>query len=469
MSWKFERPASLAVRLSAWYAVSSFLLLAAGSGFLYWKLAQNVRAEDTHYLLEKAAAVKALLAAGDINTLRWEVEDESSVLPEIRLLSRISRPNGTLVLESSGIGQLPPSLFPARGRIENLTIHNRPKPKHVYDLLSSETPGYKLQFALETTTERQLLASYRDALWIVLSAGLLLAAWTGYRIARRGIEPIEEVTSTVRLLRSSTLHERISVTGMPAEIRLLALTFNETLDELENAFGRLSRFSSDIAHELRTPIGNLRGEIEVTLGKSRSAGEYRAALESGLEDCVRLSRILESLLFLARAEHPETQIRRETLDVTRELTALCDFYDAAASDAGVVLELHSSGEIAAQFDQALFQRAVGNLVENALAHTSRGGHIRIDAARANDAVSVSVADDGCGIPPEHLDRVFDRFYRVDAARLAGNAGSGLGLAIVKGIATLHGGRVSIESTPGHGTRVTFSMQARDDKTVMSAS
>jgi two-component system heavy metal sensor histidine kinase CusS len=219
----------------------------------------------------------------------------------------------------------------------------------------------------------------------------------------------------------------------------------------------LARFSSDIAHELRTPINNLRGEVEVALSKPRSPDEYAEVLGSALEECLRLSRMIDSLLFLARAENPQSEIRREPLDVRKELAAVREFYDAAAVDADVQLDLASSDEIVAPLDRTLFQRAVGNLLENALAHTSAGGHICLDAVRENGMLYLSVADDGCGIPSDHLSRVFDRFHRVDAARSMNGGGAGLGLAIVKTIATLHGGDVKIESRVGRGTRVTLSI------------
>lgn len=215
-------------------------------------------------------------------------------------------------------------------------------------------------------------------------------------------------------------------------------------------------FSSDIAHELRTPINNVRGEVEVALGKARSPEEYREVLGSALEECLRLSRMIDSLLFLARAEHPETQIHRESLDVGAELSAVREFYEAAASDRGVSLDLAVNPGLTAPLDRSLFQRAVGNLIENSLAYASSGGHICLAAARDLGTLRVSVSDDGCGIPAEHLPRVFDRFHRVDTARSQNSGGTGLGLAIVKSVATLHGGDAQIESAPGQGTRVTIS-------------
>jgi two-component system heavy metal sensor histidine kinase CusS len=460
MFWRSKRPHSLALRLSAWYAGSAFLLLAAGTGYLYWELVQSSNAEDDQYLSEKANTLRKLLGDRDLRTLKWEVEGESSVRPSVEVLSRVFDSDGRVLVETSGMsGQLPAQIFPQSDHIEYRTVGQR-----IFRVLSVNMPDYRVQVGVEVTFEKNLLAGYRERLWAVLGVGLILSALAGYAIARRGIRPVEEIAATVRRIRSGTLNQRVETGGLASELSLLASTFNETLDSLEDAFARLARFSSDIAHELRTPINNMRGEVEVALSKTRSPGEYREVLESSLEECLRLSRIIDSLLFLARAEHPETQITREPIDVASELSVVRDFYEAAATDAGVSLDLKAADGLTAPLDRTLFQRAVGNLIENALAHTGSGGHIRLEAARANGTVSVSIADDGCGIPAEHLTRVFDRFHRVDSARSKNGGGTGLGLAIVKSVAVLHGGDAAIDSAVGEGTRVTLSFPSADQMT-----
>ena len=455
MFWRSKRPGSLALKLAGWYAGSAFLLLLAGTGFLYWKLVQSSNAEDDQYLTEKANTIRELLNEHDFRTLNWEVEGESAARPGAQLLSRVSSAAGRILVESPGMSDhLPSSAFPTNGRKEFRKFGNR-----VFRVVSEQVPGYQLQVALEVTPERNLFGDYRENLLVVLGIGMLVSAMIGYGIARKGIRPVQEIASTVRRIRSSTLNERVGAGGLPSELASLASTFNEMLDHLEDAFARLARFSSDIAHELRTPINNIRGEVEVTLGKTRSPEEYGEVLGSAVEECLRLSRMIDSLLFLARVENPQTVIRRETLDVGKELAAVREFYDPAAGEAGVHLNLSVGGAITAPLDRTLFQRAIGNLIENALAHTNPGGHIRLEAVRDNGTLLISVADDGCGIPAEHLLHVFERFYRVDPARSKNSGGAGLGLAIVKSVANLHGGDTQIQSSVAHGTRVTVCVPA----------
>jgi two-component system heavy metal sensor histidine kinase CusS len=253
------------------------------------------------------------------------------------------------------------------------------------------------------------------------------------------------------------LKERIAGDGLPSEIALLAATFNRMLADLEDAFVRLSTFSADLAHELRTPVNNMRGELEVALGRSRTAGDYRATLESALEECVRLTHMLDGLMLLARAEFTHTEIHRTRVDVREELAGVAEFHEPAASEAGLRLHVPDAAGLCltANLDRALFQRALSNLVTNALAYTPAGGSVQLRAGREGRDLRVDVVDTGVGIDAEHLDRIADRFYRVDRSRSSASGGLGLGLAIVKSIVQWHEGSMRIISHPGGGTTVSL--------------
>jgi two-component system heavy metal sensor histidine kinase CusS len=331
---------------------------------------------------------------------------------------------------------------------------------------AGRTPGTShgvIQVAMDRSLEVELLAEYRKHLWIVLGASLVLCSVVGYRIARRGIRPIDEIVRTTYRIHPSNLGERIAADGLPAELLTLVGTFNEMLDRLEQSFVRLSRFSADIAHELRTPVNNLRGEVEVALGKPRSPEDYRDVLGSALEECGRLSRIIDSLLFLARAEDPHMQVASERIDLRSELSAICEFYEASAAEAGVRLSAAVEGIVQADLNRPLFQRAVGNLVDNAVAWTPPGGFVTMAASGDLATIKVEVADTGFGISATHLPYVFDRFYRADQARSSAGGGVGLGLAIVRSIAEVHGGTVEITSAVGLGTRVAMCFPRRGGK------
>ena len=187
------------------------------------------------------------------------------------------------------------------------------------------------------------------------------------------------------------------------------------LDRLEDSFNRLSQFSADLAHELRTPINNLRGEAGVALSQARTPEEYRRTLESSLEEYARLSRLIDNLLFLARADGPMISIARTPCDAQKAIEVVREFYEALAEDRGV--EVVCGGEAILEADPVLFRQTISNLLSNALSYTPRGGKVSISVQRQDDrTVEVSVNDTGCGIPAEHLPKIFDRFYRVDPAR-----------------------------------------------------
>lgn len=287
----------------------------------------------------------------------------------------------------------------------------------------------------------------------MLGLSLALCSLGGYLIARGGMRPIENISRTAAHIRATTLHERIETEGLPAELSGLADTFNEMLDRLEQSFRHVSQFSDDVAHELRTPISNLRGEIEVTLGRSRSGEEYRDVLESCLEECARIARVIRTLLYLARSNTAAETLQREKVEISQELRKVRNYCEAAAAEAGVELSVLPGDAIHAELDRTLFQQAVCNRISSALAHTPSGGAVRLAARAEQRSVTVSVDDTGCGIPADHLPHIFERFYRVDKVRKSSAQNAGLGLAVVKSIATRHGGRVEIDSKVGHGTEV----------------
>jgi two-component system, OmpR family, heavy metal sensor histidine kinase CusS len=243
------------------------------------------------------------------------------------------------------------------------------------------------------------------------------------------------------------------VQHLPAEIAELGEIFNSMLDRLEQSFRYVSQFSDDVAHELRTPINNLRGQIEVVLNKTRSGEEYREVMGSCLEECTRISRLIQSLLFLARSDSRTQILQREKINVGQELTKIEGFYEATTTEAGINLHVSSNNSVWARLDRNLFQQVMANLISNAIAATPRGGSINVTSRVHDNWLTVSVSDTGSGIAPEHLPRVFDRFYRADRSRGNSAENAGLGLAIVKSIVILHGGQVEIDSEVGRGTQV----------------
>jgi two-component system heavy metal sensor histidine kinase CusS len=451
---------SLAARLTFWYAGSSFLLVVLATSYLYWAMVNNVNREDDALLGDKVRVVQAVLQQqpNDVSAIRQEVEDTWRARENERTYVRVIDESGHVLIESPTLRDaIPPGSFPVPTDEPGRGTDVRVDENRRYRLVSVREPGstWTVQLAMDRGLEGEILTEYLAHLWYVLGVALIACAGAGYVIAHRGVRPIQRVTEITRRIGPTNLTERVSCDGLPAELRKLAATFNGMLDQLEQSFARLSRFSADIAHELRTPVATLRGQVEVALSKLRSPDEYREILQSNLEDCTRLAHIIDRLLFLARAENPEQEVTKEPCDLQEELITICDFYDAAATDAGVKLLTSNNGSTNALVDRVLLQRAVGNLIANAIAHTPAGGSVTVSARETENSALVEVSDTGIGIDASHLPHVFDRLYRADNSRASGTGGVGLGLAIVRTIAHMHGGGVDISSAVGQGTTVSI--------------
>jgi two-component system heavy metal sensor histidine kinase CusS len=401
----------------------------------------------------------------DQDGLREEIELESAARRYEQFYIRLLDEHGVPILTTPGMAEqldIAELAGKARSRPEG-SISMVGKHGQTFRISSAAAPVRNpptsrdtIQIAIDISQEEELMRRYRLWFWAILLVSSVLFPLVGYRIARHGIRPVEEIAATARRITSTNLRERISSEGYPSELASLAGTFNEMLNRLEESFDQISRFSADIAHDLRTPVNNIRGEAEVALARARTVDEYRDVLESSLEETVRLSELIGDLLFLARAESPLTYLRRQRVNVDELLNIVRDYYEATASDGGVSLVTAAGHQpITADLDRALMLRAVGNLVSNAIAHTPSGGSVTLEASATDAEIRISVSDSGIGIPADALPRVFDRFFRVDPSRSKTSGGTGLGLAIVQSIMTLHGGSAEIASQLGRGTCVTL--------------
>jgi two-component system heavy metal sensor histidine kinase CusS len=460
---------TLAFRLTAGYALAGLFLVTFAIVSLYFVLASELEKSTDLFLADKVHVLQTMLRErpGDEDGLREEIELESAARRYEQFYIRVLDDRNTLLLMTPGMANqldLAQLTTQTRGRPDR-TIRMKGRDGRAFRVTSASAqvgsaPGKSdlLQIAVDVSQKERLLARYRFWFWAILLATTVVFPLVGYQIARHGIRPVEEMATTARHISSTNLRERILPEGYPFELETLAGTFNQMLDRLEESFERISRFSADIAHDLRTPVNNIRGEAEVALARARTSGEYREVIESCLEEAVRLSELIGDLLFLARAESPLSNLRREPVDLAKLLSGVKDYYEASAADGKISLSTSVPGEpVIADLDRTLLQRALGNLVSNALAHTPPGGAVVLGTSANTSTIRIEVSDTGLGIPAEALPRVFDRFFRVDSSRSHSSGGTGLGLAIVKSIAQLHGGNVEIASQPGQGTRVTLEM------------
>ena len=313
--------------------------------------------------------------------------------------------------------------------------------------------GGTATIAVATDTEHHdhFMTSFQRALWSTVCAAALASGLLGWLAVRRGLAPLKGMRQQASDITASQLDQRLPVHALPVELAEVADTFNQMLERLETSFRRLSDFSSDLAHELRSPVSNLLTQTQVMLAKDRSLESYKDVLASNAEELERLSRIISDMLFLAKADNHLAIPRPEAMDLRDEVARLLEFYDALAEERQITLTLQDARHNKAPVhgDRLMLRRAISNLLSNALRHTPPQGAISLRLGdEAPGTTTLALTNTGQTISPEHLPRLFDRFYRVDPSRQHLADGAGLGLAITRSIVLAHGGRIGVASANG---------------------
>ena len=306
-------------------------------------------------------------------------------------------------------------------------------------------PPATVVLAINIKHHQNFMKAFRRNLWSAISVGILLTIILGWIAARRGLAPVREMTNVAKGISASHLGDRLPIKTVPMELVDLSNAFNEMLIRLESSFLRLTDFSADLAHELRTPISNLMTQTQVAISKDRSADEYREILYSNLEEYERLARMIADMLFLAKAENGLIVPHIEQINLATEVRAIFGFYEAFADEKKVKLKLEGNTDV--KGDKLMLRRAISNLLSNAIRHTAANETIHVGVYKDNltGTVKFFIENPGESIPPEHLPRLFDRFYRVDSSRQKSSDGAGLGLAITKSIVEAHHGSLRVFS------------------------
>lgn len=303
---------------------------------------------------------------------------------------------------------------------------------------------------LVIAASRQPLDETLEALAIGIIVMSLLATGAvsllGWWIARRSLQPVDRLSGYARLIGAANLSTRLPTNALPVELAGLVLSLNAALDRVGESYVRLSAFNSDVAHELRTPLGNLIGATQVALSRARPTHELEEVLQSNLEELDRLRRIINDMLFLARADQGELAANLTASSLATETRKTADFLDVVMEEAGVDFEI--DGDVVLPIERALFGRAISNLLDNAVRHGTTPGRVTVTIREKMDHVSIGVSSPGGPIDPAHLARIFDRLYRIDPARTDSDDSHGLGLAVVEAVARMHGGAVFAHNEPG---------------------
>ncbi|MBJ6724147.1 heavy metal sensor histidine kinase [Geomesophilobacter sediminis] len=456
------RNSSIKVRLSVLILLASTLfsfgLFQAVHSTLHASLSrqQNEFAHDRLRMLRAIVERKQDFLRIIGEDIKWEGENIS--LPSYYL--RLIDGRGSVLIETPGMKELVPiaRFEAARNRTgSSEEIYQSPNGRYFLlksDASSSAKRAVTMQIALDVTPEvtADAVNSRKIALLIIVSVWLLTAVLLV--ALDRTLRPLDRLVDFSGRISGVRISERVDCEVWPLEVRRLGEALNAMLDRLEDSLIRLTHVAANMAHEIRTPLNNLMGEAEVALMQARTPEEYQRVLESGMEECARLTRLVDNLLFLGHAENPAMSISRVRFDPLSEVKSL--FGQFAVQAQGKEAQLGCRGDLFLYGDPMLFRRAISNLLANALYYSPPGVRIEV-AIEAGDGEMnrVTVRDTGFGISETDLTRIFDRFYRGDHSRANYREGSGLGLSIVKAIMELHGGSVEVASRVGAGTTFTL--------------
>lgn len=450
-------PRTVRFRLTAWYCLVLALLLALFGALVYGSVRHRLIRHHDGPLREMAAAVVHILnEREDCHTLE---PDQVKTLDQLGHVVLIHETKGEhrVFYQSPEMTDNP--LAPAVGSLgwdavpapKFVTINHQGLPWRVLSVPYTSKAGRQgvVRLMEDLGDTEQTLASLGLSLLLLMPIGVALSAMAGYWLSRKALAPIDEIAHMAREIEATKLNRRLPGPGVDDEIGRLVDTLNHMIARLEESFEAMGRFTADASHELRSPLATMRNTIDVLLQQPRSVEEQRAGLESVGEDVDRLRKIVNDLLLLARADAGRIDLERTEVELDRLVISLAETYEARAEEGGVTLVVDAPVRCEVLGDERWLYQLVGNLLDNALKFTPRGGLVEASLTVTEASVRLDIRDSGPGIPVEDLERVFDRFYQVDPSR-TGKLGSGLGLSICAWIAATHGGRIwaSARSTGG---------------------
>lgn len=435
-------------------AMTFLVILTVGSTVLQQVVGDNLTAlvEDN---LNEVEYVRALSADADEREQAIPYYDgyllvDYDFLDEVNgVTAALYAGNGSLLYGANPVGALPSVVPLSDGQFQ--TIDSQGTTYFIYDrLLSVEVPGgLWLRGAVSVHQEDDKLTAVAGLSLVAMPLLLILAVLGGYWIAGRALRPIQTITAAAAEIGNGRdLKKRIALGAGRDELHRLADTFNAMFDRLDKAFESERQFTSDASHELRTPVSVIRAQCEYTLERDRSPEEYREALEVIFRQSKRMTRLVEDMLSFTRLERKAESYVMEPFELSAFVRSVCEDL-ALIREKNITLTCETDDGVVVEGNRALLGRLLANLVGNAYRYGREDGHIRVRVGRTADCVWLSVADDGIGIAPDRLDKVFNRFYQADAAR--SGEGTGLGLAMAQEIAHMHGGSITVESELGKGS------------------
>ncbi|NWL18155.1 heavy metal sensor histidine kinase [Pseudomonas umsongensis] len=436
-------PRTLSLRLAIMFALVSAVLLGSIGFYLYQSLQREIAWRDDQALLGRLERMQALISDSDsIEQLRGRPKLYENMLGNRDSLLWIVDDTGKVLIEINPVRMTLPKL-PAAPHALLVDDHSSEPVRLAWQDVIEGDRRLTLIAGKLLGERDQMLGAYRLKLWLAMSVGALLAFAFGWWVSQRGLHPVRLLAKRAAGIDVQHLHLRLDQFNELNELKLLCSALNQMLARLEDGFAQLSRFSEDLAHEMRTPLGNLMGHTQQALRRSRSIEDYQNLLVSNQEEYERLARMIDSMLFLARTEQPNACVKFEQINLHGLIEQLCEYFEGVAQERDVQLINRTQDQLVG--DPGLIRRALANVLANALRYATPESAVTISSRVSQDTLEITVHNHGEPIAAEHLPRLFERFYRCDPSRNQPDDSGGLGLAIVRSIMQLHGGHVSVDS------------------------
>jgi heavy metal sensor kinase len=442
----------LRLRITAWY----FAVLATGFSLFgliaFYAMRGSILETVDENLQDQIHGVGELIERESGKT---ELERDLRAIEEIRAgsdLLQVSDPAGNWIYRSSTMAHFGPAA-PGAARSSITTQQPNGVPLRVLTLpVEAGGKTYIVQLAYPLDDFYEALDRFRRILFLTSPLLLLLASAGGYWLSRRALAPVDQVTREARSISAQNLSSRLAVPRTGDELQRLSETLNGMLERLEQAFRRITQFTADASHELRTPVALMRTRAEITLRKARSQEEYRDTLRQILEDLQRTSSLIENLMLLARADSGAEALERARINMVENVEQACLAGRALADAKGISLHVElPESPVWIEGDANSLRRLFLILLDNAVKYTPPQGRITVSLSASDGSAVAEVRDTGIGIAAQDLSHIFERFFRADRARSRETGGAGLGLSIGKWIAEGHGGTISAQSKPGEGS------------------
>lgn len=461
---------SVRIRLTFWYLLIFAVLLVTFGVLLYWLLARDLNAQLNHNLTDHARTAAAGFQGQMLENHGNDIVATAHTLVEFRphhsylaistetqtlganYFDEQSTPTGEIVLQQP----IPADWLAEAQAVQHPVLHTinafGATGGRLAIMCVRETKQNYFVIVAESQEEMVTqLSRLRRIFYLSLPLMLLIAAIAGFLLAKKSLAPVAAMTEQAEKIHTNNLHKRLEVSNPHDELGRLAKVFNALLARVNHSLASLREFTADASHELRTPLAIIRGEADVALSQPRTAMEYQETLAIVRDEARRLSRIVDDMLALARADAGGHPLNREELYLNDLVEECCRSVQTLAAHKSIVVDCETLPDIEFCGDEELLRRMILNLLDNAIKYTPFGGHVRLELSETHTHLKLHVIDNGIGIPAEAAAQVFDRFYRVDKARSRAEGGSGLGLPIVKWVAEAHHGTVRLESHPGSGS------------------